>query len=56
MFKMLDLSIALSSNEKSYTFPLKDNSFKPSLSNSFYMLPRQNWDGELTFLLLGLNL
>ena len=31
MFKVLDLSIALQSTEKSYTFPLKDTSFKSLL-------------------------
>ena len=44
MFKMLDLSIALKSTEKPYTFPLRDSSFKSSLSNSLDMFPRQNGD------------
>ena len=52
---MLDLSIALQPTEKSYTFLLKDTSFKSSLSTLLDMLPRQNWDEKL-FLLLALNL
>ena len=44
------------STEKLYTFPLKDTSFKSSLSDSLDMLPRQNRDGKLLFLLLALNL
>ena len=49
MFKMLDLSTALYSTEKSYTFPLKDTSFKSLLSNSLDMLPRQNRDDSYYF-------
>ena len=44
------------STEKLYTFPLKDTSFKSLLSDSLDMLPRQNRDGKLLFLLLALNL
>ena len=39
---MLELSIASLPTEKSYTFPLKDTSFKTSPSNLLDMLPRQN--------------
>ena len=55
MFKVLDLSIALQSTEKSYTFPLKDTSFKSLLQTSLDMPSRQNWDRKLTFPLLALN-
>ena len=56
MFKMSDLSIKLYSNEKSYTFSLRNGSLKSSLLNSLEMLPRQNRDGKLLFLLVALNL
>ena len=41
MCKMSDLSIASSPTEKSYTFSLKDTSFKSSLSNLIDIFPRQ---------------
>ena len=53
---MSDLSIKLYSNEKSYTFSLRNGSLKSSLLNSLEMLPRQNRDGKLLFLLVALNL
>ena len=56
MFKMSDLSIKLYSNEKSYTFSLRNGSLKSSLLNSLEMLPRQNRGGKLLFLLVALNL
>ena len=56
MFKMSGLSIKLYSNEKSYTFSLRNGSLKSSLLNSLEMLPRQNRDGKLLFLLVALNL
>ena len=56
MFKMSDLTIKLYSNEKSYTFFLRNGSLKSSLLNSLEMLPRQNRDGKLLFLLVALNL
>ena len=56
MFKMSDLSIKLYSNEKSYTFSLRNGSLKSFLLNSLEMLPRQNRDGKLLFLLVALNL
>ena len=56
MFKMSDLSIKLYSNEKSYTFSLRNGSLKSSLLNSLEMLPRQNRDGKLLFLFVALNL
>ena len=38
------------------TFPFKDTSIDSVALNALDMLPRQNWIGKLTFLLLTLNL
>ena len=38
MFKLQDLSIALTSTERSYTFCFKGTSYKLTLSNSLDML------------------
>ena len=42
MFNKSDLSIELSSTEKSYTFPFKDTSLDSVLLNQLDILPRQN--------------
>ena len=42
MFNMSDLSVALQSTGKSYTFPFKDTSLDSVAPNSLDMLPRQN--------------
>ena len=41
MFNMSDLSIALQSTEKSYTFPFKGTSIESITPNPLNMLPRQ---------------
>ena len=56
MFNMSNLSIEPESTEKSYTFLFKDTSSESTQSKLLDMLPKQNWDGKLTFLLLALNL
>ena len=53
---MLDLSIELSSTEKSYTFPFKDTSQESLEPTLLDMLPAQNRVGKLTFPLLPLKL
>ena len=49
MFSMSDLSIALQSTEKSYTFPLKDTSLTSIASDISGTFPRQNWVGKLIY-------
>ena len=56
MFQMSDLSIALKSAKKSYTFPFQEMSLESVAPNSLDMLHRQNWVEKLKFLLLVLNL
>ena len=53
MFQMSDLSVALKSTEKLYTFPFKEISLELIVPNVYDMdmLFRQNWGGKLTFLL-----
>ena len=48
-----DLSIG---TEKSYAFQFKDTSLDSIALNPLDILPRQNWVGKLTFLLLDSNL
>ena len=49
MFNMSDLSRALQSTEKSYTFPLKDTSLTSIASDISGMFPRQNCVGKLIY-------
>ena len=57
MLNMSHLSLILKLTEKSYSFPLKDTSLVSLESNSLDMLPIQNWEGKLTFLIsVKLNL
>ena len=57
MLSMSHLSLILKSTKKSYSFPLKDTSLVSLESNSLDMLPIQNWEGKLTFLIsVKLNL
>ena len=51
-----DLSLSLSSTEKSYTFPLSDIFPDFGMSHSLDNFPRRNFVGKPTFLLLALNL
>ena len=53
---MSDLSIELWSTDESYTFPFKDTFLGSVLPKPLDILPRQNWVGQLTFLLSALNL
>ena len=56
MFNMSDLSTASIWTEKSETFPLNDTSVDSRNSNLLHILPKQNLDEMLTFLLSALNL
>ena len=56
MFNMSDLSIKLSSTEKSNTFLFRDTSIDSFALNSLDILSRQNSVGKLTSLWSALNL
>ena len=55
MFDMSDLSTALQSTEKSCTFLFIDASLESIWTNLLDMLPRQNWVGNVKFLLPALD-
>ena len=50
------LFLPIKSTEKSYTFPFKDTSLESIAPILLDVLPSQNSVGQLTFLLLALNL
>ena len=56
MFNMSDLSIALQSTEKAYTFPFKDIFLDSIAPNPLDMLPKQIWVRNSTFSSSALNL